>query len=367
VFATAQKYTITDLGSLAPTGINNLAQVVGNYNNQAYIWSFGQMNSLGILSGGTFSSAAAINDLGTIAGTADGAGTVVSLDQSFSQNQQCPDLVQPFTWTPTNGMHGLGTFADFPNNPLLWCDDPFYATGINVQDQIVGYDGGYLTYQWGFLWTSSNGMIRFGDSWPPTYAFAISDNGQIVGQNSNFVTFDYGHATSWTGGMTTDLGTLGPTDSVSYSSSANGVNNLGQIVGWSTTTPIESYYECTSTISACTLHAVLWTKDGTIHDLGTLPGDSISAASKINQLGFVIGSSGNTLQYLTYLEVIGRPFIWSERKGMQDLNTLIPPNSGWVLNSATDINFWGQIVGNGTLNGQPHGYLLTPKNPFQQH
>ena len=34
VFARAQKYTITDLGPLAPTGINSLAQVVGNYDNQ---------------------------------------------------------------------------------------------------------------------------------------------------------------------------------------------------------------------------------------------------------------------------------------------------------------------------------------------
>ena len=38
---------------------------------------------------------------------------------------------------------------------------------------------------------------------------------------------------------------------------------------------------------------------------------------------------------------------------------------GWLLNSATDINVWGQIVGMGTLNGQPHGFLLTPRNPFK--
>ena len=40
--ASAQVYTITDLGSLSPTAINSWAQVVGNYNNQAYIWTFGQ-------------------------------------------------------------------------------------------------------------------------------------------------------------------------------------------------------------------------------------------------------------------------------------------------------------------------------------
>jgi hypothetical protein len=78
----------------------------------------------------------------------------------------------------------------------------------------------------------------------------------------------------------------------------------------------------------------------------------------------VIGSSGNTLKggFCGYpVAVIGRPFIWTQRNGMKDLNTLISAKSGWVLNSATGINFWGQIVGSGTLNGKPHGFLLTPK------
>src|SRR5205814_4216014 len=125
------------------------------------------------------------------------------------------------------------------------------------------------------------------------------------------------------------------------------------------------------------VHAVRWTQSGTIRDLGTLPGDAVSSAMKINLFGLIIGSSGNTVDFSTIvigglgnshdpgpLEVIGRPFIWSEREGMQDLNTLIRRNSGWILNSASDINVWGQIVGEGTLKGQPHGFLLTPKNPF---
>ena len=60
------------------------------------------------------------------------------------------------------------------------------------------------------------------------------------------------------------------------------------------------------------------------------------------------------------LEVVGRPFLWSANKGMQDLNMLIPV-SDWVLNSVSDINVWGQIVGSGTLNGESHGFLLTPQ------
>jgi hypothetical protein len=116
-----------------------------------------------------------------------------------------------------------------------------------------------------------------------------------------------------------------------------------------------------------------WTNTG----LGNSPGDTLSAASKINFFGQVIGTSGNTIgsQQLgatggagfdgtVPIAVIGRPFIWSKRNGMQDLNTLIAGNFGWVLNSVSDINIWGQIVGEGTVNGQNHGFLLTPKNPF---
>ena len=54
--AAAQRYTITDLGPLAPTGINSWAQVVGNYNDHAYIWTKWEgRRDLGLLPGGTFS------------------------------------------------------------------------------------------------------------------------------------------------------------------------------------------------------------------------------------------------------------------------------------------------------------------------
>jgi hypothetical protein len=46
---------------------------------------------------------------------------------------------------------------------------------------------------------------------------------------------------------------------------------------------------------------------------------------------------------------------------MLDLNSLIPANSGWVLQFANGINDQGQIVGEGTLNGQAEGFLLTPQ------
>jgi hypothetical protein len=45
---------------------------------------------------------------------------------------------------------------------------------------------------------------------------------------------------------------------------------------------------------------------------------------------------------------------------MRDLNSLIPDNSGWVLNEARGINSAGQIVGNGIKDGHLRAFLLTP-------
>jgi probable HAF family extracellular repeat protein len=42
------------------------------------------------------------------------------------------------------------------------------------------------------------------------------------------------------------------------------------------------------------------------------------------------------------------------------LNDEIAAGSGWVLNSAEDINNNGQITGTGMINGRQHAFLLTP-------
>ncbi len=374
--AATQVYKVTDLGPLAPTAINNWGQVAGNLNGHAFIWTQWGRLDVGTLAGGTFSSALAINDFAVVAGTADGPATVMNF--YLNKEVQCSDFVQPFVWTPRNGMRGLGAPQSYPFGqdelPIDPCSGPFFpAMGINGLGQVVGYSTIYGTYQWAFLWTRADGMTVFGGSWPPTFVNAISNTGQIVGQNSQDNTYPLtiflGHATSWKSGVATDLGTLGDgADAgfpMGYSSSANGVNDVGQIVGWSTTTPIFENFD--GWTGSSPIHAILWPTSGGMRDLGTLSGDTFSAASKINFFGQVIGISGNTVVFQSSdsrYEVIGRPFIWTQRSGMKDLNTLISAKSGWVLNSATGINFWGQIVGSGTRNGRPHGFLLTPRTPF---
>ena len=192
--------------------------------------------------------------------------------------------------------------------------------------------------------------------------------GKIAGE-ACINSIEIGHASTWKDDTRTDLGTLDAganTTEDLWASGADGVDNVGRVVGWSSTLPVYIAYQGYQTVP---VHAVIWNSSGLIRDLGTLGGDTSSAAYKINLFGLVIGSSGNFdwamwQPHGAPFEVPGRPFLWSERTGMQNLNTLIPQSSGWLLKTTTDINVWGQIVGSGTRNGHRHGFLLTPLNPF---
>jgi probable HAF family extracellular repeat protein len=369
--AMGQLYTVTDLGALSPTAINIWGQIAGDLNGHAHIRTPGQgLRNLGTLPGGTSSSAAAINDLGVVAGMADGKGTVVSVDRLVTQ--PCSDLIQAFVWSRAKGMQGVGALGvGGDDDSASWCAISSYANGINFFGQVVG-NNDWLdnTYQNGFLRTNAAGMtlVPFPTEDDLPYyndrADAINDAGQYVGAIGCCITLDWGHAALWTKSGVTDLGTLGGADpNYLFCSEASDINDLGQIVGWSTFSPDDGGAG-TACFDLIPIHAVLLNQGGIMQDLGTLPGDTSSQAYKINLFGQIIGVSGDTLNFVYPPGrgmLTGRPFVWTAQSGMRDLNTLIRQGSGWVLNSVSDINIWGQIVGSGTLNGQNHGFLLTPR------
>jgi probable HAF family extracellular repeat protein len=55
-------------------------------------------------------------------------------------------------------------------------------------------------------------------------------------------------------------------------------------------------------------------------------------------------------------------FIFDKTNGVRDLNALIAPSSGWVLNFARDINDKGQVVGYGEKSGLKRGFVLEPSS-----
>src|SRR5262249_58040974 len=91
-------------------------------------------------------------------------------------------------------------------------------------------------------------------------------------------------------------------------------------------------------------------------DLGILPGGTNSSAQGINNLGQIVGYS-----YTTRLGD-AHAFLWSDATGMLDLNDLLPSDSGWTLQGATAIDDHGDITGYGTNpQGNLSGFILVPE------
>jgi probable HAF family extracellular repeat protein len=175
-------------------------------------------------------------------------------------------------------------------------------------------------------------------------ALAINASGTVVGraQLRNGDT----HGFAWRKGRMTDLGTLGG-NRAGHGSIASAVNARGTVTGQST-----------SAADPALVHAVRWTADDGVQDLGTLPGGRNSFGLGLNDEGDIVGGS----------EIRGREFhafvVRTEGRGrMSDLNDELDGKSGagWVLTAATAINARGQIIGYGTHHGRPAAFLLTPK------
>ncbi|KXK38599.1 MAG: hypothetical protein UZ16_OP3001000680 [Candidatus Hinthialibacteria bacterium OLB16] len=312
-------YTISDLGTLGgPTtkgyGINEDGQVVGasqigSYMH-AFLWDDGTMTNLGAL-GAYGSWAYDINDAGQVVG-----GSYVGTE--FHSHA--------FLWQNGN-MQDLGTLGGGPDS---------YAFEINDSGQAVGsaccVPDQYITHA--VLW-GSGGIVDLGDLdpvWPNhSFAYGVNNAGQVVGQSTTADALQLGHAFLWQNGAMQDLGTLGGDLSEAWA-----INENGQVVGGSKLT------------DNTTVHAILW--DGALQDLGALTFTN-SIAYDINDKGQVVGAL-KTGQ-------ISHAFVWANGQ-MQDLNNLIPSNSGWVLQEARAINNKGKIVGFGTINGQARAFLLSP-------
>jgi len=311
--------------------------------------------------GGTSSAAYAINEIGQVVGTAALAGNGPS--HAFLYNGSgLQDLgVLPFSagdWgPPSSAAHGInnrgqvsgnsevGDFGTYHAFLYSWGSLQELAIGgsyvdgsdINDRGQIVGTRA---EHDQAFVW--EDGAFQLLGTLPggrDSQAHAINYRGQITGVSSKAPSAGQAalpdHAFLYSNGVMRDLGTLGGTMSNGFD-----INTKGWVTGMS------------ALPGDAVTHAFL--HDGKkMRDLGTLGGE-ISGGSAVNDMGQVVGSS-----YTTGFEN-PHAFIWNEGV-MYDLNGLLDDSGdAWTLIGAADINGRGQIVGTGMINGQLHGYLLTP-------
>ena len=123
----------------------------------------------------------------------------------------------------------------------------------------------------------------------PFVVAAINDLGQVAGTQQSGGT---SRAVLWAPGSgTQDLGTLGGTSSWAYA-----INESGQVAGASLT-------------STGDRHAFLWTPGEGMRDLGTLGGGSSSTARGVNDLGQVVGEA--TLPPVEPRQPATHAFLWS--------------------------------------------------------
>jgi probable HAF family extracellular repeat protein len=351
------QYTVTDLGSLGggysiARGINNSGQVVGSAYTSDSQWH-------------AFRTAAnqpinpATDDLGTFGGDPSQPGADTS--DAFAIN----DSGQVVGYADSGG--GRRAFLHSGSGPLVSTDNLgtlggpssyVFSHGINNSGQVAGYssisgNSGYHAFR-----TAANqpinpatddlGTLVSGAS----LAFAINDSGQVVGRSEAIGGYYDNHAfrtapNSPINPAIDDLGTFGGSQSVALD-----INNSGQVVGWADT----SISVDGDQVRMAFLHSGSGPLVST-DNLGTLGVDQTSMATAINNLGTVVGVC-NPIHY--YGGPTQRAFIYRAGGPMQDLNSLISQDSGWVLTYASDINDLGQIVGQGLLGGQNRAFRLDP-------
>jgi probable HAF family extracellular repeat protein len=349
-------------GNLAQgTSINSRKQVAGfavlsgNTTMHAMVWAKGHApQDLGTL-GGPNSAIAwpNRNDRDQFAGIAE-----TSVQNPLGEDWSCALAV--FNIAAPTGDICLG--FRYQNGvmtalPTLGGYDGF-ATGINNHGQIVGWAENstrdptcvapqVLQFEaviWGPEDNEFEQLPPYGTD-PDGAATAINSRGQVVGISGQCGIAVGGasaeHMLLWYKNTVMSLPTLGG----QYWNTPMDISDNGDVTGFSDH-PGDS-------VSSPNFTTFLWiSSTGQTQDLGTLGTDNVSEGLGINDSDQVVGVSYPS----------GHGFIWQNGL-MTDLNSLMPPNSGYTITDAQDINNAGDITGEAQDNstGVTYAFIATPR------
>lgn len=366
-------YVVVDLGprqdtpfsqatSMANNGLIAGLTVTPDFTQHAVLWYRGQVTDLGTPGlGGPNSGAFGVNEKGQVDGQAE-SSTADPNNENFcgyGTGLKC----RPFLWEGgvmtalrllggNNGTVGninnLGEVVGIAETGIRDSECPTEVSVNGTGPLVLDFEA----VVWG-----PRGQVRklsplSGDS--VGMALGINNKGQVVGSSgscANTVLPPFAaapHAVLWDrDGSVHDLGNLGGTVNIGLLA----VGNVGESIN------NRGQVVGLSALSGNqSIHAFLWTSATGMQDLGTLPGDVYSASLGINDRGDIVGASidGNPST--------GNPRAFLRRDGvMTDLNTLVPANSPLYLLTACSINDGGEIVGFGVNSaGNVHAFLAIP-------
>jgi probable HAF family extracellular repeat protein len=230
-----------------------------------------------------------------------------------------------------SGMAQKAGDSFFQRHPTVWIVGPHdvqtielgsfahgQAEDVNDQGDVVGWSAASpapSSPPTAFRWSQHDGLTTIPPiAGPRSRALGITGAGDIVGA-STVGPLSPDHAVIWKkDGTVVDIGTLG------FSAEARSMNDVGEITGLGRVCP------------TCPFHAFYWSAADGIIDLGAFGGTQ-SFAFEIDNHGRVAGryDTAGSVQHA---------FLWSKATGKIDLPTLGGPSA-----NAGSINPRGQITG----------------------
>jgi probable HAF family extracellular repeat protein len=385
------RYRVIDLGALGGTysfgfGINHAGDVAGaaatpaqtdGFAATAALWSKQKgklaIKELGVLGPPLFpacptcnSGAAAVDALGEVAMGSE----IATLDpngEDFGQS----DPPNPTHRVTRGAIWRNGVMTVLPNLPGGNNSGPFWINNLGqmsgvaengTHDSSCSQVTPFQVQRFQAVIWGPNGEIQrvlspLNPNWV-AYALTINDHGQAVGGSGLCATTGLppfainnttaAHAVLWDkDGSITDLGSLG-----GAVNGASSINNRGEVVGVAQS-PKDG-----------TVHAFLWTRQTGILDYGAFPGAVATVAGcchTINDSGQIVGFSIEPAN-----PYFGRALIWQGTQP-KDLNAFVHDPGPFVqLTGAFSINDSGEIVCQGvTKTGELHACLAVPDNGAQ--